>query len=127
MVSSLVEPTAIAGNAIRRVEAQAGEQVAALYRHFGLALDPDVVDRIGRLVKAKPNGGYGARRSSLEEYGLDVSLERERYAGYMAHFGIRPEPQPEIVWVGQFLATARLAMISQPGRHSPAGRGRSLA
>jgi hypothetical protein len=60
--------------------------------HFGLALDPDVADRIGRLVKAKPNGGYGARRSSLEEYGLDVSLERERYTRYMAHFGIRPEP-----------------------------------
>jgi hypothetical protein len=92
MVSSLVEPTAIAGNAIRRVEAQAGEQVAALYRHFGLALDPDVADRIGRLVKAKPNGGYGACRCSVEEYGLDVSLERERYARYMAHFGIRPEP-----------------------------------
>jgi Sulfotransferase family len=64
------------------------ETVATLCGHFGLALDPDVADRIGRLVKAKPNGGYGARRSSLEEYGLDVSLERERYTRYMAHFGI---------------------------------------
>jgi hypothetical protein len=65
--------------------------VAALYRHFGLALDRDAAARIGRLVEAKPNGGYGAHRSSLEEYGLDATLERERYARYMTHFGIQPE------------------------------------
>ncbi len=67
--------------------------VAALYRHFGDLLHPEAAARIGRLVEAKPNGGYGAHRSRLEEYGLDAALERERYARYMAHFGIRPEPQ----------------------------------
>src|SRR6516162_9763200 len=65
--------------------------VAALYRHFGDALHPGAALRIGRLVKAKPNGGYGAHGSRLEEYGLDASLERERYARYMAHFGIQAE------------------------------------
>jgi hypothetical protein len=65
--------------------------VAALYRHFGETLDADAASRIGRLVEAKPNGGYGAHRSRLEDYGLDAALERERYARYMAHFGIRPE------------------------------------
>jgi Sulfotransferase family len=65
--------------------------VAALYSHFGGALHPDAAARIGRLVEAKPNGGYGAHGSRLEEYGLDAALERERYARYMAHFGIRPE------------------------------------
>jgi hypothetical protein len=67
--------------------------VAALYSHFGDALHPDAADRIGRLVEAKPNGGYGAHGARLEEYGLDAALERERYARYMAHFGIQPEPQ----------------------------------
>jgi hypothetical protein len=67
--------------------------VAALYSHFGDALHPDAAARIGRLVEAKPNGGYGAHGSRLEEYGLDAALERERYARYMAHFGIQPEPQ----------------------------------
>jgi hypothetical protein len=67
--------------------------VAALYSHFGGALHPDAAARIGRLVEAKPNGGYGAHGSRLEEYGLDAALERERYARYMAHFGIQPEPQ----------------------------------
>jgi hypothetical protein len=29
--------------------------------------------------------------SRLDESGLDAAFERERYARYMAHFGIRPE------------------------------------
>jgi len=68
--------------------------VAALYRHFGRTLDPEAAARIGRLVESKPNGGYGARRSHLEEYGLDAGLERERYARYVAHFEIQPEHGP---------------------------------
>jgi hypothetical protein len=67
--------------------------VAALYAHFGDMLHPDAAARISRLVEAKPNGGYGAHGSRLEEYGLDAALERERYARYMAHFGIEPETQ----------------------------------
>ncbi|HEX9535341.1 MAG TPA: sulfotransferase [Stellaceae bacterium] len=67
--------------------------VAALYSYFGGALHPDAAARIGWLVEAKPNGGYGAHGSRLEEYGLDAALERERYARYMAHFGIQPEPR----------------------------------
>ena len=65
--------------------------VAALYRHFGRTLDPHAAARIGRLVEAKPNGGYGVRRSRLEEYGLDPARERERYARYMQHFGVPEE------------------------------------
>jgi hypothetical protein len=66
--------------------------VASLYRHFGEMLEPEASGRIGRLVAAKPNGGYRAHGSRLEDYGLDAALERERYARYMAHFEIRPEP-----------------------------------
>jgi hypothetical protein len=66
--------------------------VAALYRHLGDGLPATTAARIGRLVEAKPNGGYRAHGSRLEDYGLDAALERERYARYMAHFGIRPEP-----------------------------------
>jgi hypothetical protein len=65
--------------------------MAALYEHFGETLRPEAADRISRLVEAKPNGGYGAHRSRLQDYGLDAALERERYARYMAHFGIQPE------------------------------------
>src|SRR5207248_2003677 len=37
--------------------------VAALYRHFGGALSAGAAGRIGRLVEARPNGGYGAHGS----------------------------------------------------------------
>jgi hypothetical protein len=67
------------------------ETVAALYRHFGRTLDAHATSRISRLVAAKPNGGYGTRRSRLEEYGLDPVAERDRYARYVERFGIRPE------------------------------------
>src|SRR5271166_3711074 len=67
------------------------ETVATLYRHFGRPLDPHAAARISRLVEAKPNGGYGTRRSHLEEYGLDPVVEHERYARYVERFGIRAE------------------------------------
>lgn len=67
------------------------ETAAALYRHFGEVLRDNAAARISRLVEAKPNGGYRAHGSRLQEYGLDAALERERYARYMAHFGIRAE------------------------------------
>ena len=65
--------------------------VAGLYRHFGQILDAAAADRIGRRVAANPNGGYRGRRARLDDYGLDPAREHERYAGYMARFGIRPE------------------------------------
>jgi hypothetical protein len=52
---------------------------------------PPVAEAIRRLVAAKPNGGYGARRSGLAEHGLDAAEERERYRRYTAHFAICPE------------------------------------
>src|SRR6516165_2727523 len=67
------------------------ETVETLYRHFGRPLDPHAAARISRLVEAKPNGGYGTRRSRLEEYGLDPVVEHERYARYVKRFAIRPE------------------------------------
>ena len=79
--------------------------VTALYRHFGRALDPHAAARIGRLVAAKPNGGYGTRRSGLDEYGRDPTLERARYARYMQRFEIRPE---------QAARASRSAKISAP-------------
>jgi hypothetical protein len=86
--------------------------VTALYRHFGESLQPAAAARISRLVEAKPNGGYRAHGSRLEEYGLDAALERERYTRYMAHFAIRPEPARRAVQPVKstpFLASRRSA------------------
>ena len=65
--------------------------VAAIYRHFGIVMAPAAADAIRRLVAAKPDGGYGARRCRFAEHGLDAARERERYRRYTAHFAIRPE------------------------------------
>jgi hypothetical protein len=65
--------------------------VAAIYRHFGIVMAPAAADAIRRLVAAKPNGGYGARRYRFAEHGLDAARERERYRRYTAHFAIRTE------------------------------------
>ena len=67
--------------------------VKAIYRHFGIAMTPAAAAGIRRLVAAKPNGGYGARRYQFAEHGLDPARERERYRRYMAHFAIRPEAE----------------------------------
>ncbi len=38
-----------------------------------------------------PMAAIGGRRARLEDYGLDPAREHERFARYMARFGIRPE------------------------------------
>jgi hypothetical protein len=65
--------------------------VAALYRHFGRALDPDAAARIRVRVARSPNGGYAAPRARLEDYGLDPAHEHQRYRRYMTRFAISPE------------------------------------
>jgi hypothetical protein len=65
--------------------------VEALYRHFGLSLAADAAARIARMVAANPNGGYATHRHRSADYGLGAATVRERYARYMARFGITPE------------------------------------
>jgi hypothetical protein len=65
--------------------------VAALYQHFGLTLAPSVAAALGRYAEQRPNGGYGPRAYRFEDHGLDGELEREKFRGYMTHFGIEPE------------------------------------
>lgn len=65
--------------------------VAALYRHFGLTLDPGAAARIGRLVEANPNGGYGDNRYHFDTYRIDPDAVRRSFASYMARFGVGRE------------------------------------
>lgn len=69
--------------------------VAALYRHFGLVLEPDAGAEIAQYAGREPNGGYGPRSYSFAEYGLDAATEREKFRGYMSHFGVDPEDTAE--------------------------------
>lgn len=65
--------------------------VRALYEHFDIDLGAAAAARIARVVAANPDGGYAANHYRLEDYGFDAAAERERYARYMARFGLTPE------------------------------------
>ncbi len=65
--------------------------VEGVYGHFGLTLGPEAASRMARLVAERPNGGYGQHSYRFEDHGLDAGTERDRFRGYMIHFGIEPE------------------------------------
>ncbi len=65
--------------------------VTALYRQFGLAFPPTLEASIQRYVKQRPRGGYGPRDYRFEEHGLRADVEREKFRGYMRHFGVAQE------------------------------------
>ena len=42
-------------------------------------------------VAKKPKGSRGVHRYSLADIGLDAAEERQRFADYTAHYGVREE------------------------------------
>ena len=66
--------------------------VENLYQHFSLTLDPVAAARISQMVAESPNGGYGSNRYSPEDYQIDLTVERERYAAYTEYFGMEVPP-----------------------------------
>ncbi|HKA13389.1 MAG TPA: sulfotransferase, partial [Myxococcota bacterium] len=65
----------------------AGRIYAALGWRFTSALRHAVVD----YVAIKPRGARGVHHYSLEEFGLDPAVERDRFAFYRDHFGVAEE------------------------------------
>jgi hypothetical protein len=65
--------------------------VARLYAAFGLPFGAPFEQRIAAYVAANPNGGYGQLSHRLEDYGIDASRERHRFADYVEAFGVGPE------------------------------------
>lgn len=67
------------------------ETVASVYRRLGWPLGADVRERVVEYAAQKPKGSRGTHRYSLGEIGLDAREERERFAFYMAHYGVAEE------------------------------------
>jgi hypothetical protein len=65
--------------------------VAGVYQHFGLPWAPEMAADIGSYTAERPNGGYAPHSYRSEDYRLDPTPERERFAAYMARFGIEDE------------------------------------
>jgi hypothetical protein len=66
--------------------------VGRVYRHFGIPRPDGLGPAVAQFAAAEPNGGYGAHHYRFEEHGLDAAAEREKFAPYLRHFGVAPEP-----------------------------------
>jgi hypothetical protein len=73
----------------REVVANPIAAVRALYRRSGLDLGEDAERRMATFL-ARPRLPV-TRRYSLAEFGLDAESLRQRFAGYMQHFGVSRE------------------------------------
>jgi hypothetical protein len=65
--------------------------VQMVYGHLDMAMTAATAERIEAAVKARPDGGYGPRDYRFADHGLDAGIERDKFRGYMLHFGVQPE------------------------------------
>ncbi len=65
--------------------------IRMVYERLDLELTKDAEERMTRYVASKPRGKHGAHRYSLEDYGIERSWVHERYAAYMAQYGVEAE------------------------------------
>ena len=68
--------------------------VEAVYRHFGMTMEPAMATAIDNYVAAKPRGGYGEHSYHFEDHGLDEHEERAKFRPYMVRFGVTAETAP---------------------------------
>jgi hypothetical protein len=89
--------------------------VAALYQHFGLALDREAPARMQRLVASNRTGNLqnGAYWDAL--FSLDTQEVHRRFAAYMTRFEVPRESQP----ARHPISTVQAALVSG-GRINPA-------
>ena len=65
--------------------------VRRIYTHFGMTLSADAEARMRRFLAENPSDKHGRHAYTLGAAGLDVAVERRRYAAYQDHFGIAAE------------------------------------
>jgi hypothetical protein len=65
--------------------------VQSVCGHVDLPMAEATAGRIEAYVKARPAGGYGPRNYRFADHGLDAGVERDKFRGYMMHFGVQPE------------------------------------
>lgn len=66
--------------------------VGRIYAHFGLHLGGEAERRMRSFLAANPQHKHGEHRYSLEQFGLDPAVERERYGFYLERFGVASDP-----------------------------------
>ena len=67
------------------------DMVRKVYDHFGIGFSQEAERRMREFLAVNPKDKHGAHRYSLEEFGLDPEVERERYRFYTDRFGVEGE------------------------------------
>jgi Sulfotransferase family len=62
-----------------------------MYRHFGFAMNHDVLARMRSYLASNPKDKHGVHRYSLAAFGLEPDAVNRRFRRYTEHFRIRPE------------------------------------
>jgi hypothetical protein len=65
--------------------------IHTLYAALGQELDPAAEHRMRAYLDAKPQGKYGRHVYRFADLGLDLALERARFAAYQARFDVASE------------------------------------
>ncbi len=60
--------------------------VRKVYARFDLPFPEGLQERISEFMRRNPKDKFGKHRYSLEEFGLDIEEEKERYAAYRERF-----------------------------------------
>lgn len=65
--------------------------VRGIYRHFDRELSADAENAMDRFIAENPKDKRGAHLYSLEQFGLDPALEREKFRKYTDYFDVVTE------------------------------------
>ena len=60
--------------------------VSRVYEALGLTMRAPAAERIGAMIQARPDGGYGRNSYHPSAFGLVADRERERFAAYIERF-----------------------------------------
>lgn len=63
-------------------------EIARIYRHFDMPFDDVARDAVTAWLAANPQDKHGRHRYGPAQFGLDAGQLRERFAAYIARFGV---------------------------------------
>lgn len=63
-----------------------------VYARFDLPLDEPTAERMRAYLAARPQHKHGTHRYRAADFGLDIDDVRARFAPYVEHYGVEPEP-----------------------------------
>jgi hypothetical protein len=69
--------------------------VRTTYAKLGSTFDDATAARVRSYLERKPQGKHGAHRYDFAQTGLDMNVERERFAAYTQHYRVPDEVGPD--------------------------------